>query len=71
MRGTDGNKNKRAMNINLTATDVRIVLDLLHDEILHEKQNYDVNPRNTSQIFIMQLENVKEKIAHLLKKDNK
>ena len=58
------------MNIYLTATDVRIVLDLLHDEIFHEKQNYDVNPRARNQIFIMQLENLQEKIVDLLKKDN-
>ena len=59
------------MNINLTATEVRIVLDLLHDEILHEQQNYEVNPRNINQIFIAQLENIKEKVVGQLKKDNK
>ena len=59
------------MNINLTATEVSIVLDLLRDQILYAKQNYEVNPRNISPTFILQLELFDKKIRDVLNRDNK
>ena len=59
------------MNINLTATEVSIVLDLLHDEILHEKQQNEINPRPIHQQFLAQMEKLEEKIIGRLEKDDK
>ena len=59
------------MNINLTATEVSIVLDLLHDEILHEKQQNEIHPRPISKQFLAQMEKLEEKIMGLLEKDDK
>lgn len=59
------------MNINLTDTEVRLVLDLLRDQIIREKRNYEINPRDIIQLIIEQMKNLETKIKDIWKKNNK
>ena len=62
---------KEIMHINLTAIEVSLVLNMLHDEMLHEKQQNEINPHALTKQYLTQMGNLEEKIMGLLEKDDK